>query len=280
MSDDFARAILGDGDADAGSVLAVTVVVTRPVEDVDGAYEVLLSERGRGAFARGLWVFPGGRVDAEDAYTSYDEEISTNWIADRFGLTINKAAALMCGAMRELAEEAAIAAPGPRARTLDEGAWQAVRGGAYVFEPPSGRVWALSRWLPPPIEKRRFDTFFLVCEVPSGTVARADGDELRAHRWLSPEAALAEFRAGSLPLLPPTFRTLMEIGAHRTLRELRGALADHWPPINSPVVRAATAEEGVGIVTELPHGTRPGLDRGHGHPFHFDGKRWLPLEIA
>ena len=276
MSDPFSTPLAGDGGPVAQ--LAVTVVVARPVAERDGAFEVLLSERGRGAFARGLWVFPGGRVDAEDALAGAGRDPSTVLVADRFGLTLAKAAALVCGAVRELAEEAAIAAPGPEARLLDEAAWTTVRAGDFTFEAPSGPLYPLARWLPPPIERRRFDTFFLVCEAPAGLGARADGDELRAHRWLTPAGALEAFRAQQLPLLPPTFRTLMELAAFSTLYALREALARHWPPVNSPIVRAATATEGVGVVTEIAAETRPGLDGGRGHPFHFDGERWRPLD--
>lgn len=276
MSDPFSTPLTGDGGPVAQ--LAVTVVVARPVADRDGPFEVLLSERGRGAFARGLWVFPGGRVDPEDAVARADVDPSTVLLADRFGLTLAKASALVCGAVRELAEEAAIVAPGPRARLLDDASWTAVRAGDFTFEAPSGPLYPLARWLPPPIERRRFDTFFLVCEAPPGLGARADGDELRAHRWVTPVGALEAFRAQELPLLPPTFRTLMELAAFPTFHTLRTALAQHWPPVNSPVVRAATAAEGIGVVTEIPAETRPGLDGGRGHPFHFDGERWRPLD--
>ena len=53
---------------------AATVVIVRDGEDrADGSIEVLLLKRSEvGAFP-GLWVFPGGRVDATDAG---DDEIS------------------------------------------------------------------------------------------------------------------------------------------------------------------------------------------------------------
>ncbi len=271
------------GESEPPSRLAVTVVVARPVANLDGAYEVLLSERGRGAFARGLWVFPGGCVDEDDAHILYDLDASVVCIADRFGITTVRASALVVGALRELAEEAAIVRPGPLARTLTVAEWQSARGGAFIFEPPSGPIWALSRWLPPRIERRRFDTFFLVTEVPAGLVARADGDELLAHRWLTPTAALEEFRLETLPLVPPTFRTLVELSAFDTLAKLRAALAVHWPPVNSPMVRAAAATEGpagAGWVSEFSPDVRPGLDGQRAEPFYYDGQRWTPVEPA
>jgi 8-oxo-dGTP pyrophosphatase MutT (NUDIX family) len=265
--------LLGDGGPLAK--LAVTVVAVRPT--VEGAFEVLLSERGRGAFARGLWVFPGGRVDAEDHHTTYVDEPSVRLLADRFGIAIGKASAILVGALRELAEEAAIVEPGPGARTLSPEAWARVRAGEYRYAPPSGPLFGLARWLPPKLEMRRFDTFFLVCEVPPGLDARADGDELLAHRWVTPAAALEAYARGALPLLPPTCRTLMELRAFATWPDLRAALEAHWPPTNAPVVRPAEPAEGEGVVTELASYTRPGLDGLARFAFRFDGERWLPL---
>lgn len=265
--------LLGDGGPLAK--LAVTVVVVRPT--LEGGFEVLLSERGRGAFARGLWVFPGGRVDAEDAHTAYADDPSVHRIADRFGISIAKASAIVVGALRELAEEAAIADPGPRARTLPTDAWSRVRAGEYAYAPSSGPLYALARWLPPKLEMRRFDTFFLVCEVPAGIEARADGDELLAHRWVTPSAALEAYANGEMPLLPPTCRALTELRGFATWTALREALEGHWPPTNAPVVRPATPAEGEGVVTELAEYTRPGLDGHARFAFRFDGSRWLPL---
>lgn len=269
--------VLGDGGPLAK--LAVTVVVARPLAEGDDRYEVLLSERGRGAFARGLWVFPGGRVDDDDAREELVGDPRVRSVADRFGIPLARAAALVVGAVRELAEETAIAAPGPAAYTLEESAWRAVRGGAFTYEAPSGDLWSLARWLPPRFEMRRFDTYFLVCEVPAGVAARADGDELRAHRWLTPEAALAAFEEGTLPLLPPTYRSLSELAAFPRLPDLRAALADHWPPVNAPLVREPTAAEGGVVVTELSESTRLGLDGTRGSAFRFDGERWAPLRV-
>lgn len=271
------EALLGDGGPLAQ--LAVTVVVARPLGQDDDRYEVLLSERGRGAFARGLWVFPGGRVDAEDARDDLVGDSVVREVADRFGITLGRAAALVVGAVRELAEETAIARPGPAAFTLDEEAWRAVRAGAFAFEPPSGPLWSLARWLPPRFEMRRFDTYFLACEVPPRTQARADGDELRAHRWLTPAQAIAAFAEGTLPLLPPTYRSLAELAAFPTVTALRAAFAGHWPPVNAPTVREPTAAEGGVVVTELGPGSRPGLDGTTGQAFRFDGERWSPLRV-
>jgi len=268
-----AAELLGDGGPLAR--LAVTVVAVRP--SASGRFDVLLSERGRGAFARGLWVFPGGRVDDEDGRTTYIEEPSVRFIADRFGISMSRASAIVVGALRELAEEAAIVDPGPRARSLDPEAWARVRAGEYAFAPPSGPLYALARWLPPKLEMRRFDTFFLACEAPPGLPARADGDELLAHRWIEPAAALDAYDKGEMPLLPPTYRTLRELAAFGSWPSLRVALEAHWPPTNAPVVRAATEAEGEGIVTELAECTRPGLDGHARFAFRFDGSRWLPL---
>ena len=116
------------------AVPAATVILAR-----DGAVgpEVLMVRRSSSlAFAGGMWVFPGGRVDPED------------W--DTVAPADDLAAARRAGA-REVAEEAGL--------VVD----------------PAGLV-AFSHWTPPPGAPKRFATWFFVAVAPPGAVTVDGGE--------------------------------------------------------------------------------------------------------
>ena len=122
--------------------------------------EVLLVQRNpQQRFMGGAWVFPGGALHGEDAD-------------------------LPAAAVRELAEEAAIALP----------------AGTELVS------W--SRWITPQEVKVRFDTWFFVAEAPTGAEARPDGGECVDARWLRPAAALEAHRRDELMLVFPTIKHL------------------------------------------------------------------------
>jgi 8-oxo-dGTP pyrophosphatase MutT (NUDIX family) len=136
---------------------AATLVLLRNAPE---GPEVLLVQRNpRQRFMGGAWVFPGGALHAGDAD-------------------------LPAAAVRELAEEAAIALP----------------AGTELVS------W--SRWITPEEVKVRFDTWFFVAEAPTGAEARPDGGECVDARWLRPAAALEAHRRDELMLVFPTIKHL------------------------------------------------------------------------
>jgi 8-oxo-dGTP pyrophosphatase MutT (NUDIX family) len=177
--------------------LAATVLLLRdsPRPRAGGAtLEVWLMERSRAVgFMARAWVFPGGRVDPADAETPFEAPFACG------------PAAAWIGAVREVREEAGVR-----------------------LDPSRLRPW--SRWITPEIEPRRYDTWFYAAALPEGQEAVADGGEAAQGAWFAPEDAVARIEAGTLPVAPPTLRTLGELVEHRTVAE---ALARpiHTPPI-------------------------------------------------
>ena len=108
---------------------------------------------------------------------------------------------LRAAAVRELAEEVAIT--GLRADQLVP----------------------FSRWIAPVSLPVRFDTHFFLARAPAGSDAVVDGVECVAHRWLSAGTALADARAGDLPLMFPTRKQLERIGVFATIDALLEAAA-------------------------------------------------------
>ena len=155
---------------------AATVVLLR---DSPAGLEVLLLERPRhtGTFA-GAWVFPGGRVDPED-YAAAGHSAPGEGAGHDSGQDL--AAARVAG-VRETAEETGL-------RLLP------------------GALTDLSCWIPPVQAPKRLKTWFFLADYPGGEVRLSPG-ELIDYAWLTPAAALARHRDGSMLLVAPTFVTL------------------------------------------------------------------------
>jgi 8-oxo-dGTP pyrophosphatase MutT (NUDIX family) len=112
----------------ARAVAAATVVLLRDGER--GLETLMLRRNSKLAFVGGMWVFPGGRVDDEDA-RGLDP-------ADELGVARR-------AAVREAAEESGL--------SVD----------------PEGLA-PYSHWTPPPITPRRFLTWFFLAKAPDGPV--------------------------------------------------------------------------------------------------------------
>ncbi len=208
---------------------AATVVVVR---DGFGGVEAYLQRRPRTmGFAGGLWVFPGGRIDAADGDPAvdaiWDGPPAAAW-AERMGVTVDDARGFVVAACRETFEEAGVLLAD---RPPDPPALQACRrdllAGELGFAAMLARLgvrldttrlryWAW--WLTPEGEPRRYDTRFFVAALPSAAVASAEGlAEVERERWLAPAAAAAD---ESLPMLPPTRFTLRDLAGFSTVDEL------------------------------------------------------------
>jgi len=186
---------------------AATVVLLR---DAPAGLEVHLMRRVASmAFAAGMHVFPGGRVDDADAEVPVD--LPAGW-PGLLGADEALAGAVVVAAVRETFEEAGVLLtddPLPAdlaAARLAPFASLGVRPATRLLAP-----WA--RWITPDAEPRRYDTRFFVAALPAGQHAAADdaGGEADRAVWLTPADALARHRDGELDMLPPTAFTLAEL---------------------------------------------------------------------
>jgi 8-oxo-dGTP pyrophosphatase MutT (NUDIX family) len=147
---------------------AASVILVRDRAD---ALELLLVRRNpQQRFMGGFWVFPGGAVDRGESHRAT--------------------------AVRELAEEAAVAELDPAALV------------------------PYSRWITPEAIQTRFDTHFFVAHAPPGAQPRVDGQECVDLRWTTPAAAVAAYAAGELALVFPTLKLLEGLRPFATVAEL------------------------------------------------------------
>ena len=188
--------------------------------------EVLMLERVSRGSFAGMWVFPGGRVDPED----HDPDGPADELA-----------AARRAAAREAVEETALV----------------IAHDALV---------TYSHWMPPPIEEKRFSTWFFLAPAPGGEIDLHEHEAVR-HQWIRPAAALEAHAAGTLSLAPPTWATL------HSLVTLHGSLGPGSGPAALGAGSDASAVATVQELLDLAAGLEPGI-------FH---TRWLqrsPMILA
>lgn len=218
---------------------ASTVMLLR---DTSIDIEVFMMQRTTtAAFASGMYVFPGGRVDDIDGASELDE------LCD--GLTDAEASDLLrvpkgglaywVAAIRESFEEAGVLLardehgdfvklndPDTQARFAQ--ARHAVHEGSLSlakFCREEGLRLAVdtmryvSHWITPVGEKRRFDTRFFVALAPSAQEPLHDDKETIASLWVTPNDALGRAQRGELAMIPPTVANLKFLSPHHTTRD-------------------------------------------------------------
>ena len=181
---------------------------------------------------------------------------------------------LVCAAVRETFEEAGVCSaglpedggvPGAVVPDVSGDDWEEQRQALLsrelsLAELLAGRGLAVrsdllrpfAHWITPPVEPRRYDTKFFAAALPVGQEARDVSGEADEASWLTPAAALAEMRAGTRPMLPPTIHTL---GQLEPFADVAAALAGSPPEPLQPI--SPTFEETPdGRWAVLPDGTR------------------------
>lgn len=81
---------------------------------------------------------------------------------------------------------------------------------------PGSELVFFAHWLTPEGSPKRYSTWFFLHQSIGEVDVRVDGSEIIEYRWASPEALLVEHREGNLPLMPPTYVTLVQLNAQRS----------------------------------------------------------------
>jgi 8-oxo-dGTP pyrophosphatase MutT (NUDIX family) len=179
---------------------AATLLLLR---DGPSGLEVLMVARAREVdFAAGALVFPGGRVEAEDAALAAPE--------DPLG-------AFRVAAIRETFEECGVLLAEPGA-TAGAGAFGAALA-AQRLAPATRALAHFAHWITPRHSPKRYDTHFFLARAPAGQEAVQDGREAVEAVWVNPAAALAEAEAGRRTLVFPTRLNLRRLAPMRSVAE-------------------------------------------------------------
>lgn len=205
------------------AIPAATLVTIR--DSNTGAPEILVVRRSaRMAFAAGMIVFPGGRIDPEDRA-----------LAERLG---RPEAAAHVTAIRETLEETAVAvALGDIAAERGPALQAALLGGesfASLIErerlaPDLDALTAFARWMPAFKQPRKFDTLFLLAKAPPGDwTPRPQPGECDAAEWASAAMLLDRIARGEDSAIFPTKRNLERLARYADHGEAR-ADAGRYP---------------------------------------------------
>lgn len=138
-----------------------------------------------------------------------------------------------------------------------------------------------SHWTPPPVTPKRFLTWFFAARAVAGRV-RIDHGEIHESDWMAPAEALRRQSEREIELAPPTFVTLSELSAWRSVEEALASVSARTP---ERFATRISILENVGPVT-MWHGDA-GYERGDatlegarhrltmtkGGPWHYDRTR-------
>lgn len=215
--------------------------------------QVFMMERNANiVFAGGMWVFPGGRVDATDSPLKF-QALSTH-------RTDAEASALMniedgglsyyIGAIRESFEEAGILLaldkdshePLSLAGKENSARFNIHRNSVNASERDfleiieeenlildAGAMHYIARWVTPKGPPRRYDTRFFISRMPENQIPLHDDNELVHSEWISPEEILAKVEAEEMILMSPTLRMIQSLAKFDSADDVIAAASANLP---------------------------------------------------
>jgi|tagenome__1003787_1003787.scaffolds.fasta_scaffold20348172_1 8-oxo-dGTP pyrophosphatase MutT (NUDIX family) len=234
---------------------AATVVLLR--DGADGIEAWMLTRVTDMAFAGGMSVFPGGRVDDADALLPLTGG-DLPGLAERFQCDVPTAHRLVAAAVRETFEETGVLLSEPfadlSAARADVELGRSSFGELLVqhgLALDAGALHPWSRWVTPAGENRRYDTRFFVGAVPDTAEAQNVTSESSEASWVGVGAAIHQAERGERKLLPPTMMTLASLLPFGSVADvIRSSASRDLEP-----VRPTLRRDGDSLAIELPDGT-------------------------
>lgn len=163
------------------------------------------------AFLGGYHAFPGGQIDASDA--EVDVRNSPDAVTS----------AMISGAARELFEELGVLAArggetltkGQLASLLDDlesgrMSWPALLSHYELYLDANDFTY-VGRWVTPPFNARRFDTWFFLVNCPAKQEPYLTTGELEDGEWITAEDAYERWLRDQVVAVPPTLHALRTI---------------------------------------------------------------------
>jgi glyoxylase-like metal-dependent hydrolase (beta-lactamase superfamily II)/8-oxo-dGTP pyrophosphatase MutT (NUDIX family) len=192
---------------------AAAIILLR--QDTDPANpEVYWVQRGFSlAFLGGFHAFPGGQIDASDAEVEVRNSPNP------------ETAAMISGAARELFEELGVLiarggetlTKGQRVSILDDlesgrMSWPALLKHYELYLDADDFTY-VGRWVTPPFNARRFDTWFFLANCPPKQEPNVIAGELECGEWLTASEAYDRWTRDLVVAVPPTLHALRTLSA-------------------------------------------------------------------
>lgn len=218
---------MSDASFDPAAVAIRPAATVMLVRDSDGTgVEVFMMRRTtKAAFAGGMYVFPGGAVDAEDS--SY-EVAAIRECFEEAGVLLARS---VNGDIMRL-DEAHVQ---DRFSTYRHAVHRGERSMTSVLAEENltamvDQLQWVSHWVTPFGEVRRFDTRFFVASMPPDQEPLHDDLETVDSLWVTPGEALSRARRGDLVMLPPTMVNLGFLADHHSVDAILNSAASIGTP--------------------------------------------------
>ena len=225
---------------------AATVLMLR--DAAPGLQVFMLKRHNDSAVLGGAYVFPGGKLDAEDSDLGRLLDRAPSALHANLGepeLSHAAAAGLFVAALREAFEESGVLfASGADGTKLAQAIAMHQQGspfGALLTQLSltlsTQGVLPWSRWITPrmpSVSRQRFDTRFFVAAVPEHQTARHDNIEATESIWLTPHDALQQYWDGQIALAPPQIMSLVHLAQHSRVSGVLDEARQRTPPLIEP----------------------------------------------
>lgn len=259
---------------------ASTLLLLRDLPD--GGCEVLMTRRSeRASFAPGMYVFPGGGIEAQDAQAGDDVVRSRDGL-DATGRTAATAA------LRETFEEMglllAVHADGSPATQADVDAldrhaplWPQLRARGLRLD--VAQLWQIGHFTADRNLPKRFAVPFFVARMPSGQTPEPDNREQFEPVWVQPAQALERFQARQMPMIFPTIRTLTRLAQLGSTEGVLAAVVNGPLWKHSPRTGLQSGKEARFTEDEAPYGELAMVcpDGQCLHPLDWQSEQPVPL---
>ncbi len=192
---------------------AAAIILLRQDTDPENPEVFWVKRSDKLAFLGGFHAFPGGQIDASDA------EVDVKNSPDA------ATAAMISGAARELFEELGVLAvrggetltKGQRASILDDlesgrMTWPALLK-HYELHLDANDFTYVGRWVTPPFNARRFDTWFFLVNCPPKQEPYLTAGELEAGEWIKASDAYDCWLRDQVVAVPPTLHALRTLAS-------------------------------------------------------------------
>ena len=230
--------IASPNDKPSDPIPAATVLLVR---DYNKQIEVFMLKRASQTNFGGAWVFPGGKIDANDRLinnakmcSGLDDETASQKL-DMQGEGIH----YWIACIRECFEESGILlayrkngelvnSVSNEERIIIDQYRKKLLSGEQVFlnmlqelnmTLATDQLAYISHWITPEIEKKRYNTRFFIAKSPK-QYADHDGYEGIDSKWINPEQALLQMKQGKFPIIMPTIKSLELVAAYKSTNEL------------------------------------------------------------
>ena len=192
---------------------AAAVILLRQNTDPANPEVFWVKRSDKLAFLGGFHAFPGGQIDADDAAVNVRNAPNP------------ATAAMISGAARELFEELGVLAvrggetltKGQRVSLLDDlesgrMTWSKLLD-HYELHLDANDFTYAGRWVTPPFNARRFDTWFFLVNCPPRQEPNVIAGELSSGEWLTARDAYDRWLHDQVVAVPPTLHALRTLAA-------------------------------------------------------------------